>query len=141
MKALQPPAANTSHRKDNDMAKTILVIDDDEMNLRMAELILTQSGYQVTKANSGMAGITAISERRPELVLLDIEMPVMNVFQTLEKIRSHEGWQKLPVMMLTASADTDSVLQASKLGAIGYVKKPFMPQDLLSHVKKALDDE
>ena len=43
--------------------------------------------------------------------------------------------------MLTASADTDSVLQASKLGAIGYVKKPFMPQDLLSHVKKALDDE
>ena len=78
MKALQPPAANTSHRKDNDMAKTILVIDDDEMNLRMAELILTQSGYQVTKANSGMAGITAISERRPELVLLDIEMPVMS---------------------------------------------------------------
>lgn len=87
-----------------------------------------------------MAGITAISERRPELVLLDIEMPVMNGFQTLEKICSHEGWQKLPVMMLTASADTDSVLQASKFGTIGYVKKPFMPQDLLSHVKKALDE-
>ena len=52
MNAPQLLVANTLHRKDNDMAKTILVIDDDEMNLRMAELILTQSGYQVTKANS-----------------------------------------------------------------------------------------
>lgn len=118
--------------------KTILVVDDDEMNLKMAEYILQQEGYEVVKAMSGMSCLDYLKFNRPDLILLDVEMPIMSGIQTLEVIRGNEEYKNLPVMFLTASADTDTVAAAGRLGVLSYVKKPFMPQDLVDRVQKIL---
>ena len=118
--------------------KTILVVDDDAMNLKMAEFILKQEGYNVVTRESGMACLDYLKVDRPDLILLDVEMPVMTGIQTLEVIRGNEEFRNLPVMFLTASADTDTVVEAGRLGVAEYVKKPFMPQELTDRVKKVL---
>lgn len=118
--------------------KTILVVDDEEMNLKMVEYILQQEGYEVVKAISGMSCLDYLKFNKPDLILLDVEMPVMSGIQTLEVIRGNEEYKNLPVMFLTASADTDTVAAAGRLGVMSYVKKPFMPQDLVDRVQKIL---
>lgn len=120
------------------MAKTIMIVDDDEMNLRMADFILGQKGYITIKVTSGMECWSRLQQERVDLILLDIEMPIMNGIKTFEKIRSKEEYADIPVMFLTASADSETVLEVGKMGAVDYIKKPFMPQDLLDRVGKVL---
>lgn len=118
--------------------KTILVVDDDEMILKMAEFILLQDGYDVVKCLSGMSCLEYLKYSKADLILLDVEMPIMSGIQTLGILRSNEEFKNIPVMFLTASADTGTVATASSLGAMDYVVKPFMPQELLERVKKIL---
>lgn len=118
------------------MRKTILIVDDDEMNLRMAEFILKQQPYEILKAQSGKECLEILQNKQVDLVLLDIEMPFMNGIKTLEIMRENEKLEHVPVMFLTAAADSATVTEAGRLGAIDYVKKPFMPQDLLGRVEK-----
>ena len=113
------------------MSYRIAVVDDDMMNLRMAEFILQQAGYTVDKLESGMDCLNYLKEQTPELILLDVEMPIMNGIQALEIIRANEDTANIPVMFLTASADTDTVVEAGRLGVVDYVKKPFLPDELL----------
>jgi len=120
------------------MSKRILVVDDDEMNLKMAEFILKQDGYQVHKAESGMECLLFLKDETVDLVLLDVEMPIMSGIQTLEIIKSNVELANIPVIFLTAAADADTVIEAGKLGANDYVTKPFIPQDLLGRVDKVL---
>lgn len=120
------------------MGKHILVVDDDAMNVRMAEFILKQQQYQVLKANSGMECLEVLKSQQVDLVLLDIEMPGMNGMQTLERIREEEKLLEIPVMFLTASTELEDMENARRLGAAGYVKKPFLPQELLDRVEKVI---
>jgi len=120
------------------MSRRILVVDDDEMNLRMAEFILTQDGYEVHKAQSGMECLLFIKEQMVDLILLDVDMPIMSGIQTFEIIKGNEELAAIPVIFLTAAADADTVIEAGKLGATDYVTKPFMPQDLLERVDKVV---
>ena len=118
--------------------KTILVVDDDEMILKMAEFVLQQEGYEVVKVMSGMSCLDYLKYNKPDLILLDVEMPIMSGIQTLEIIRGNEEYQYIPVMFLTASADKETVVTAGSLKAVDYVVKPFMPQDLVDRVKRIL---
>lgn len=118
--------------------KTIFVVDDEEITLKTAEFILQQDGYDVVKCLSGMACLESLKEVLPDLILLDVEMPIMSGIQTLDVIRSNEEFKKIPVMFLTGSTDSETVAAACSLGAIDYVIKPFFPQDLLDRVKKIL---
>lgn len=129
----------TERITEDTMSRRILVVDDDAMNLRMAEFILKQKEYEVLKADSGMKCLDILKSGKVDLVLLDIEMPVMSGIETLEKIRADKEFAKLPVMFLSASADDDTLEEADKLGAVDYVKKPFMPQDLQARVAKVMD--
>ena len=119
--------------------KTILVVDDDEMNLKMAKFILEQNKYGVITVNSGMDCLKVLNEKKDiDLILLDVEMPMMNGIKTLEHIREQEEFTNIPVMFLTADATEDTVIAAGKLEAAGYVKKPYMPQDFLERVENIL---
>jgi len=120
------------------MIKRILVVDDDVMNLKMAEVILKQGGYAVYTVESGLDCLNFIRNNRPDLILLDIEMPIMNGIKTLEKIKSNEDYADIPVILLTAVANSETVVEVGKLGAVDYVKKPFMPQELLKRVESAI---
>lgn len=121
------------------MGKRILVVDDNEMNLKMAEFILKLQGYEVDKVESGMDCLNFLKEEKVDLVLLDVEMPIMNGIKTLEVMKEDKELADIPVIFLTASADSDIVLEAGKLGAVDYVTKPFMPQELVKRVAKALE--
>ena len=121
--------------------KTILVVDDDEMNLKMARFLLEQKGYIVVTAVSGMECLTILRSKSVDLILLDIEMPVMNGIKTLEHIREEKKFMKIPVMFLTADASEDTVMKAGRIGVAGYVKKPYDPQELLERIEKIFSED
>ena len=119
---------------------TILVVDDDDMNLKMAEFILKKDmkDVEILLADSGMKAIDLLQRQKVDLVLLDFQMPMMNGLKTLEIIRKREDMKDTPVIFLTASSDRDTVVRAGMMGVSGYIKKPFMPKDLLERVNKVL---
>ena len=120
--------------------KVVMVVDDDDMNIQMAEFILRKElNLDVVSASSGYGCIDLLQKgTRPDLILLDIQMPRMNGIQTLEVIRKRAEWKDIPVIFLTATADKDTVVKAGKLGVKDYIKKPFLPKDLVDRVGKIL---
>ena len=119
---------------------TILVVDDDDMNLKMAEFILKKDMKEnkVLLADSGMKAIDTLQREKVDLVLLDFQMPVMNGLKTLELIRKREDLKDVAVIFLTAASDRDTVIKAGMMGVVDYIKKPFMPNDLIDRVSQAL---
>ncbi len=118
------------------MKKRILVVDDDNMNLARTKIILGKD-YDVFFANSGMEALDAVKREKMDLILLDIEMPKMNGFETFERMKGFIG--ETPVIFLTASGLEDDVVSAIKLGAVNYLKKPFQPQELIKRVAREFD--
>lgn len=119
---------------------TILVVDDDDMNLKMAEFILKKDMKEnkVLLADSGMKAIDTLQREKVDLVLLDFQMPVMNGLKTLELIRKRDDLKDVAVIFLTAASDRDTVIKAGMMGVVDYIKKPFMPNDLIDRVSQAL---
>lgn len=120
------------------MLKRILVVDDDRMNLSRAKMILNKE-YEVDLASSGTEALHVLSRKQVDLVLLDIDMPKMNGFETLKRMRDYE--YDAPVIFLTASGYRNDVEGAIKMGAVNYLKKPFTPKELLRRVALELEEQ
>lgn len=118
--------------------KRILIVDDDLITRKTADYILTKEGYHVDAVESGNRALTKLSQEYYDLVLLDIEMPVMDGFETLRYIRNNPPTKSLPVAFLTGDTSQDSVIQAATLNASGYIVKPFIPENLISRVQEIL---
>ena len=119
--------------------KKILVIDDDEMNLQIAKMVLERKlACEVVCASNGFDGLEILRNERVNLVLLDIMMPEMDGMETLSKIRGDERIKKVSVMMLTATVEKDLIQRSMALDVTDYIKKPFMPADLVKRVEKKL---
>ncbi len=115
--------------------KHILVVDDDPVMLRTIKSWLSEK-YQVTMVNSGMNAITFLGKTKPDLILLDYEMPVCSGPQALEMIRSEPSTSSIPVIFLTAKGDRESVTKVLSLKPEGYLLKTMAPGDIIS----TLDD-
>lgn len=115
--------------------KSILVIDDDSFILQLIQNTLQPEGYDVIVAADGVYGMTLMRDTKPDLVLLDIMMPGPDGYQVLESIRKHSD---VPIIMITAKLDVDSIKQAVDLGADDYVKKPFTPAELVARIHAKL---
>lgn len=120
------------------MEKTILIVDDDEMSLHMAEFMLRKKTYQTISANSGEECLAALRKGKPDLILLDIEMPGMNGIETAERLRAAEETEKLPVIFLSGDKNPETEAAAWKAGAAGFIRKPFRPQELWAAVELLL---
>ena len=123
------------------MGKRIMVVDDDKITLKMCEFILKRQGYEVATALSGKRCLEYLrDEKNPpvDCIVLDIEMPMLNGFNTLSTIRQSEKLMNTPVMFLTASANSDTVKEAIRLGVTSYLCKPFLPKDLTEKVAALL---
>ena len=121
--------------------KTILVIDDDEMNLKVAKMLLERKlPCEVLCASSGFDGLEILRNRRVNLILLDILMPEFDGIETLQKIRGDERIKNIPVMMLTASGDVENIKKVGTLGVKDYIIKPFVPADLINRIEKKLSE-
>lgn len=117
-------------------AATILVIDDDKLSRWSLSTLLGRAGYGVREAATGKEGLASIEEAVPQLVLLDIELPDMDGFAVLGKIR--EARPDLPVLMMTADATGESARRALGLGAQGQLHKPIDAATLDTAVSQAL---
>ena len=118
------------------MRKCILVVDDDEMNLKRTQMILERE-YDVILAISGQEALKKLGRTRIDLILLDIAMPGMDGIETFEYMRML--LVDTPVIFLTASGDENDVRSAIKLGAVDYLKKPYPPQELLKRVAQEFE--
>ena len=118
---------------------TLLIVEDNELNRDILNEILKDE-YKTYLAENGAEGLRLLRQHSAEidLVLLDIEMPVMNGIETLEQIRKQQAFCNLPVMFLTADINEETMAAAERLGTVGYVKKPYIPQEFLEKVENVL---
>ena len=122
--------------------KKILVVDDDEMNLNIARMILERKlPCKVLTVDNGIDALEVLRAERVSLVLLDIMMPDFDGMETLAEIRADELIKDVPVMMLTATGEKDLIQRALSLGVRDYIKKPFLPADLITRVSKKLAED
>lgn len=112
----------------------ILVVDDQSANVRVVTALLERHGYVVTAAASGKDALQAATGEVPDLLLLDMMMPGMDGFELLAALRELPGFRQVPTVFLTAAQDRDLLLRAFESGAVDYVTKPFMPEELLARV-------
>ena len=117
------------------LAGRVLVVDDQPSNLRIISALLSRQGYAVTTAESGEDALRALEQQAPDLLLLDMMMPGMDGFDLLREMGENPEWSSLPVVFLTAAHDRDLLLRAFDAGAVDYVTKPFMPEELLARVQ------
>lgn len=122
------------------MKKTILVIDDDKSNLIIAQKLLSEE-YRVAAVNSGAKGLEYLTKNEPSLILLDIQMPEMNGFEVMDKLRAHESWCKIPVIFLTADRSSETEEKCFDMGAVDYIGKPFVPQIMIKRVTRTIELE
>jgi two-component system OmpR family response regulator len=117
-------------------ATRVLVVDDEQGILDLVSMALRYEGLGVATADSGRAALSAINERRPDLIILDVMMPDLNGFEIMERIGSDEP--RIPVIFLTARQDLDDKRQGFALGADDYLTKPFSVEELMFRVRALL---
>lgn len=118
----------------------IVVVDDDTANLKIAGHILSGGGFHVTALRSGQALLDYVEDNIPDLILLDIKMPEMDGYETLDKLRGSGGESAdIPVIFLTADESSEAESKSLSLGAIDFIKKPFIPEVLLLRVRHTVE--
>lgn len=115
----------------------ILAVDDNVVNLATIEQEL-QDEYEVIPVSSGRRALKVARQEKVDLILLDIQMPIMDGIETLKQIRAQENGTTVPVIMLTAAHDKSTVLEGAKLGIMDYILKPFDGDDLRQRIERAL---
>ncbi|MGN0166947.1 MAG: PleD family two-component system response regulator [Acetatifactor sp.] len=115
----------------------ILAVDDNIINLATIEQEL-KNKYEVITVNSGARAIRYLNKEKPDLILLDVQMALMDGIETLREIRTMENGATIPVIMLTSQKNKETVIEGTKLGILDYVLKPFDSQDLHARIDRAL---
>lgn len=121
------------------MSDWITVVDDDVSNLKMASHILNGEELRVSCLRSGEELLDFLKTNRPDIILLDIHMPGMDGFETIKGIRENPELTNIPVIFLTADEDADTETTGLSLGAMDFIKKPFIPEVLLLRVRHTID--
>lgn len=118
----------------------VLIIDDEEDTREIAKMSLSiLGGLDVIDAENGKEGIEVASRERPDVILLDMMMPIMDGPSTLEALRSNDVTRDIPVIFLTAKAMTSEIEKLKRMGARGVLTKPFDPTTLASQVQAILN--
>ncbi len=117
----------------------ILIVDDTLENIQVLGIILKERNYQINVAQDGPTALELVEKTKPDLILLDIVMPGMDGYEVCEKLKEDSDTSEIPVVFLTAKADTDSVVNGFNVGAVDYIIKPFRKAELLARVSTHLD--
>jgi two-component system, OmpR family, alkaline phosphatase synthesis response regulator PhoP len=120
--------------------KTVVVAEDDRNICEMLGFLLEQDGYTVHLAIDGEQAYDIVSKVKPDLLLLDIMMPVVDGYEVLRKMKSLNELKDIPVVMLTAKGKDSEVDMGIELGAEDYIVKPFSPIDLMARINRLLEE-
>ncbi|MFC1735813.1 response regulator transcription factor [Candidatus Hydrogenedentota bacterium] len=121
------------------MAKgKILVVDDEDDVVEFISRNLVMENYEVLTAYDGLGALASASEDEPDLILLDIMMPIMNGYEVCVQIKKDPELQHIRIVLVSSAYSTSSVMQGREAGADGYLSKPFTPAELIAQVEKHL---
>jgi len=120
------------------MPEKILIVDDDLETLRLLGMMLQRKGYEIVAANSGELAISMVKKELPDLILLDVMMPVIDGYQVAREIRNDPVTAQIPILMFTAKSQIDDKVAGYDAGADDYLTKPVHPAELTAHVKSLL---
>ena len=118
--------------------KKILVIDDDHVVTKMVESRLKANGYEAIVSNDAALGLEIAIKRTPDLIILDVMMPIINGYNMCSLLRAEEKSKKIPIIMLTSRAEERDKAIGQAVGANAYITKPFNMEDLLKKIEELL---
>ena len=116
--------------------KRILIVEDTPDNRQIMRDLLTSAGYELIEAPDGAAGVVAAFEHRPDLILMDIQLPVIDGYEATRRIKANPEIAGIPVIAVTSYALSGDEAKALAAGCDGYVAKPFSPRQLLAKVRE-----
>ena len=120
--------------------KTILYVEDNEMNRQIVRDLLKRTSYQLIEAYDGEAGVAKALEARPDLILMDIQLPKISGMEATRRIRGDAATANIPIIAITSFALSGDDQKAKEAGATAYLAKPYSPRDLLSLIRKILPE-
>ena len=123
---------NEMYFKNSDF--TVLIVDDVDANVLLLKLLISKAGYKTLSAYNGKDALEIVMEHNPDLILLDIMMPVMDGHQVAKRLKEIPEKAEIPIIFLSALNSTDDIVQGFKLGAADYVSKPFNKDELLTRI-------
>lgn len=120
------------------MSKKILVVEDQEDNRQILRDLLASAGFDMVEAENGEAGVQAAADEKPDLILMDIQLPVMDGYEATRRIKADPALKSIPVIVVTSYALSGDEEKARAAGCDGYVTKPYSPRQLLAKVREYL---
>jgi len=120
------------------MTERILVVEDQPDNRQIIRDLLTSAGYELIEAEDGEAGVRLAGAHRPDLILMDIQLPVLDGYEATRRIKADPLLQSIPIVVVTSYALSGDDQKARAAGCDAYVAKPFSPRQLLATVRKFL---
>ena len=120
------------------MSKRILVVEDQPDNRQIIRDMLARTDYEITEAENGEAALAAIAKRRPDLILLDIQLPIMDGYTAVRRIKADPTLQSIPIIAVTSYALNGEEKKARAAGCDDYMPKPFSPRQLLAKIRHYL---
>ncbi|MGF1445665.1 MAG: response regulator [Pikeienuella sp.] len=121
------------------MPRRILVVEDNALNRRLFAHVLDMAGFRVVEAADGTAGLAAVEQERPDLVLLDLDLPGLSGFEILSRIRADGSFDGMPVLAVSAIVTQSTEARVLALGCAAYLPKPVRPSELLAAIDAALN--
>ena len=117
----------------------VLIVDDVPLNVLLIKKMLTQYSFQIRTASNGQLAVDAVMQQKPDLILLDLLMPVMDGFGVIETLRGNESYKDIPIIVLSALNSAEDVSRAFKLGANDFINKPVIMEKLISSVTQQIN--
>jgi len=123
------------------MTKTLLIIEDDQSTVRLLTITLQRKGYTIQAAANGLIGIEMARTNPPDAILLDLMLPGVDGFEVLDQLQNHPKTADIPVIVISAKGSPADRQQATELGVVTYLQKPYHIQKLYSVLKAAVGED
>jgi two-component system, cell cycle response regulator DivK len=120
------------------MAKRILVVEDQEDNRQILRDLLGSAGFELVEAGNGQEALVAAAEHRPDLILMDIQLPVLDGYEATRRIKADPALKSIPIIVVTSYALSGDEGKARAAGCDAYVTKPYSPRQLLAKIREYL---
>jgi two-component system cell cycle response regulator DivK len=120
--------------------RRILIVEDTEDNRQIMRDLLTGAGFDLIEAHDGGAGVTMANEHKPDLILMDFQLPVLDGYEATRRIKANPATRDIPIIAVTSYALSGDEAKAIEVGCSGYIAKPFSPRKLLAKVREFLPE-
>jgi two-component system, cell cycle response regulator DivK len=118
------------------MSKRILVVEDQEDNRRILRDLLTNAGYEIIEAENGEEALAVAARERPDLILMDIQLPLLDGYEVTRRIKADPALRSIPIIAITSYALSGDESKARAAGCDAYVTKPYSPRALLAKIRE-----